>query len=175
MFGLTGDDEVFDEAGTYEPANVPEAGPFLVGHAVLTGRDHVEVHAHARDAFEEYGVYDATFGYNLARLNLDRRHTDAGLRYARDAADPTTLRVEFTPTTPFCPQSEALTRGTFRALNATAAHGPYESVLVRVHPMHNSADGINDALQRGEEHYEESGSLDSVPRGGADAGTGPPF
>lgn len=166
MFGLGGsDDETFDEQGAFVPENIPDAGPFLKGHDVLTGRDHIELHAHAREAFEQYGVYDATFGYNLARLNLDRRHPDAGLRYAWDADNPCNLRVEFTPTTPFCPQSESLTRGTFRALTATADHATYESVQVRVHPMHHTADDINDALKQGEEQYAETGSLDSVPRG----------
>lgn len=167
MFGLGSDDEeTFDEQGTFNEENVPEVGPFIEDHDVLAGRDHIEIHAHAREAFEQYGVYDATFGYNLARLNLDRRHPDAGLRYARDADDPSVLRVEFTPTTPFCPQSESLTRGTFRALTATADHATYESVQVRVHPMHNTADGINDALRRGEEQYAETGSFDAVSRGG---------
>lgn len=167
MFGLGSDDgETFDEQGRFVPDNLPSAGPHIEDHDVLTGREHIEIHAHAREAFDQYGVYDATFGYNLARLNLDRRHPDAGLRYARDADDPSILRVEFTPTTPFCPQSESLTRGTFRALTATADHADYETVTVRVHPMHNTADGINEALLRGEEQYAETGSLDAVSRGG---------
>jgi len=49
-----------------------------------------------------------TFNYNLARLNLDTRHTSAGYRYADerdDAIDAVesedidrVLRAEFTPT-----------------------------------------------------------------------------
>lgn len=168
MFGLgESDEETFDEEGTFAPENIPEPGPFLQDHEVLSGRDHVALHAHARRAFDEYGVYDATFGYNLTRLNLDRRHPDAGLRYARDADDPETLLVEFTPTTPFCPQSESLTRGTFRALTATSDEREYERVMVRVHPMHNAADGINEALERAEEQFAETGSLDAVSRGGS--------
>lgn len=166
MFGLGGsDDETFDDEDAFVPDNLPETGPFLEGHEVLTDDAHVELHDHAHEAFEAYGVYDATFGYNLTRLNLDRRHPDAGLRYALDADDSTVLRVEFTPTTPFCPQSEALTRGAFRALTATADDADYETVMVRVHPMHNAADGINEALERAEQQYAETGSLEGVPRG----------
>jgi len=68
-----------------------------------------------------------TFNYNLARLNLDTRHTGAGYRYAveRDDADDAVeaedidrvLRAEFTPTTLFCPQTHTLTIGSFRAWN----------------------------------------------------------
>lgn len=165
MFGFGSDDDVFDDRDDFVPDHIPEPGPFLEDHDVLTAEDHVALHQHAEDAFEQYGVYDATFGYNLARLNLDRRHPDAGLRYARDAEEPAVLRVEFTPTTPFCPQSESLTRGTFRALTATADSGTYESVEVRVHPMHHAADGVNETLARAAERYDETGSLDSVPRG----------
>lgn len=178
MFELgSSNDETFDEVGDFVPENLPEPGPFIESNDVLTGRAHIELHAHARESFEEFGVYDATFGYNLARLNLDRRHPDAGLRYARDSGDAGLLRVEFTPTTPFCPQSESLTRGTFRALTATADTGPYETVKVRVHPMHHAAEGINDALERGEAQYAETGSLDAIPRGsrGGDGQVESPF
>jgi hypothetical protein len=47
---------------------------------VLVGDDHAAFHRLTRDIFEERGVHDATFGYNLARLNLDARHPDAGFR-----------------------------------------------------------------------------------------------
>lgn len=165
MFGLGGSGEdCFDEEGEYVPSNIPEPGPFLEEHTLLTDDAHVEMHDHARESFEEFGVYDATFGYNLARLNLDRRHPDAGLRYARDRDDERVLRVEFTPTTPFCPQSESLTRGTFRALTRTRERSDYDVVRVRVHPMHHAADGINDSLERGEEQFAETGSLEAVPR-----------
>ena len=56
-------------------------------------------------------MYDVTFDYNLARLNLDTRHENAGYRYAEEADDPSVLRAEFTPTTPFCPQTHTLTVG----------------------------------------------------------------
>lgn len=168
MFGLgSSGDDCFDDEGEYVPANIPESGPYLEGHTLLTDDAHVELHDHAREAFEEFGVYDATFGYNLARLNLDRRHPDAGLRYALDRDDERVLRVEFTPTTPFCPQSESLTRGTFRALTATRERADYEQVRVRVHPMHHAADGINESLERGEEQFAETGSLDAVSRSGS--------
>lgn len=65
-----------------------------------------------------------TFGYNLAKLNRDTRHADAGYRYAVDADDPSVLRAEFSPTTEFCPQSDTLTKGSFRAWNALSdPHG----------------------------------------------------
>ena len=176
MFGLgASDDDCFDGEDEFVPSNIPDPGPFIVGQSILTGDEHVTIHDHARDAFQKFGVYDATFGYNLARLNLDRRHPDAGLRYAWDVADSDVLRVEFTPTTPFCPQSESLTKGTFRALTATRDRGDYETVRVRVHPMHNAADGINESLRQGEERFVETGSLDAVGRGGTRTGAERPF
>jgi hypothetical protein len=101
-----------------------------------------------RDRFEARTVYDATFGYNLARLNLDGRHADAGYRYAVDAADPTVLRAEFTPTAAFCPQSDTLATASFRAWNADDVGPPHEfdRVRVRVAPMHQSSDRINARL-----------------------------
>ncbi|MDY7083460.1 MAG: hypothetical protein SXQ77_13920, partial [Halobacteria archaeon] len=71
-------DEIFDDYGDFVPEHLPEAGEFLERHDVLTGGEHVEFHEITRDVFEERGVYDMTFGYNLARLNLDRRYPDAG-------------------------------------------------------------------------------------------------
>jgi len=91
MSFLGGSEPQFDPADAFVPEHIPEPGAFLAGHDVLGGRDHVALHRTAADAFEEYGVYDATFGYNLARLNRDPRHTDAGFRYAEEADDPTTL------------------------------------------------------------------------------------
>jgi len=131
MSFLGGSEPQFDPADAFVPEHIPEPGAFLAGHDVLGGRDHVALHRTAADAFEEYGVYDATFGYNLARLNRDPRHTDAGFRYAEEADDPTTRRAEFTPTTAFCPQAEPLAVGAFRALDAVDTHG-YELVRVRV-------------------------------------------
>ncbi len=79
----------FDDPGTFVSDHVPEPGDFLEGHDVLEGEDHVAFHDITRELFEERGVYDATFGYNLARLNLDRRHPEAGYRYTVDTDDPT--------------------------------------------------------------------------------------
>ncbi|MFC7324285.1 hypothetical protein ACFQMF_06785 [Halorubrum rutilum] len=144
---LGGSEPEFDDPDEFVPEHVPEPGAFLTDHDVLAGEDHVAVHRHARDAFEEYGVYDATFGYNLARLNLDPRHPDAGFRYAEEADDPTTLRAEFTPTTRFCPQAEPLAVGAFRAFDAVGDHG-YDLVRVRVDPSLNGSEAVNDRLAR---------------------------
>jgi hypothetical protein len=156
--------EEFDDRGTFVPEHLPEPGPFLedlgadgntdtdtAGDAVLTGEAHVDVHEWSREAFEVRGVYDATFGYNLARLNLDARHPDAGIRYARDGD---TLRAEFTPTTAFCPQAETLALAACRAWN-DRGDGPtvpappegIDRVRVRVAPLHRDADAINDRLR----------------------------
>ncbi|MFC7137916.1 hypothetical protein ACFQRB_18640 [Halobaculum litoreum] len=89
----------------FVPSSLPEPGEWLgSGDAsVLTGAAHVGVRAVVREAFAERGVRDATFGYVLTKLERDRAHPDAGLRYARDGR---TLRVEFVPTTEFCPQGD---------------------------------------------------------------------
>jgi len=147
MSFLGGSEPEFDDESEFVSEHVPEPGAFLADHDVLAGEDHVVVHRHARDAFEEHGVYDATFGYNLARLNLDPRHPDAGFRYAEEAGDPTTLRAEFTPTTAFCPQAEPLAVGAFRAFDAVADHG-YDLVRVRVDPSLNGSEAVNDRLER---------------------------
>jgi hypothetical protein len=158
-FGSTTDE--FDDRGTFVPAHLPEPGGFLRGGAgdadgsleptVLTGDAHVRVHRWSREAFEARGVYDATFGYNLARLNLDTRHPDAGIRYARAGAE---LRAEFTPTTAFCPQAETLAVAAFRAWNdrgdGTDIPAPpdgIDRVEVRVAELHRDADAINDRLR----------------------------
>ncbi|MFB6138903.1 MAG: hypothetical protein ABEJ26_00535 [Halosimplex sp.] len=136
----------FDGYDEFVPANLPQPGRFLDGHDVLAGDDHVAFHETTRDIFETRGVYDMTFGYNLARLNLDTRHRGAGYRYAEDADDPSVLRAEFTPTTPFCPQSDTLTKGSLRAWNGEADRHGYDRVRVRVDEMHHRADEINEAL-----------------------------
>lgn len=104
LFGSTDSDETFDEYDEFVPAHIPSPGPFLDGHHVLEGDDHCTFHELTRDLFDARTVYDMTFNYNLARLNLDARHENAGFRYAEEVGDPTVLRAEFTPTTPFCPQ-----------------------------------------------------------------------
>jgi hypothetical protein len=135
-----------------------------------------------------------TFGYNLARLNNDPRHPGAGYRYAvedldatdsldsdafdadaadRDALDtdavagdePRVLRAEFTPTTAFCPQSDTLTRGTFRAWNGLVDRHEFDLVRVRVAPMHQRAVAINGELKQLETAFPETGE---VPDGGPD-------
>jgi hypothetical protein len=60
---------------------------------LLSGSDHAAFHRLTMDLFDERGVYDMTFGYNLARLNLDHRHPDAGFRYGREPDDESVLRA----------------------------------------------------------------------------------
>jgi hypothetical protein len=159
-FSGSDDDDLFDATEEYAPAHLPDPGPFLDEGTVLTGDDHVAFHRLTRDLFEERGVYDATFGYNLARLNLDRRHPDAGFRYAAvESGHGRVLRAEFTPTTPFCPQSRALTVGAFRAWNGLAERHDYDLVRVRLHPMHNSSDSVNEELDRLAEAFRETGEV----------------
>jgi hypothetical protein len=154
-----GDDAGFDSYDEFVPEHLPDPGPFLAGHDVLTGRDHLAVHRLARRLFEERGVYDMTFGYNLARLNLDERHPDAGFRYAREADDPTVLRAEFTPTTEFCPQSDTLTIGSFRAFNGERDRHEFEVVSVRVDDMHHQSTAINGKLTQLGETFAETGRI----------------
>ncbi|WP_216824723.1 hypothetical protein [Salinigranum rubrum] len=153
----TADDAEFDDRGTFVTDYLPDPGPFLEQGRVLDGEDHTVVHGWSRDVFEARGVYDATFGYNLARLNLDARHPDAGIRYAFGDGG---LRAEFTPTTAFCPQAETLAVAAVRAWNdrgdgveppappATPdALDDAERVSVRVAPLHRDHDSINDRLR----------------------------
>ncbi|MBX0286375.1 hypothetical protein [Haloarcula salinisoli] len=144
----TGGDDTFDAYDEFVPDSLPEPGLFLADHSVLTGPDHLAVHRLARSLFETRGVYDMTFGYNLARLNVDRRHPDAGFRYAREADDDAVLRAEFTPTTEFCPQSDTLTVGAMRAFNGEGSRHEYDLVRVRVAPMHQEATAINGKLEQ---------------------------
>lgn len=134
----------FDGYDEFVPAHIPEPGPALTDHDVLTDVAHVRVHTTARDVFEKRGVYDSTFGYNLAKLNLDHRHPDAGFRYA--VTDAGTLIAEFTPTTPFCPQSSVLTTAAHRAWNGETDQHEYESVEIRVDPMHQHSEAVNQNL-----------------------------
>jgi hypothetical protein len=169
LSGVRATDSGFDDYDTFDPAHLPTPGPFLEGHEVLTGRAHAAFHRLTRTLFEERGVYDATFGYNLARLNLDRRHPDAGFRYAverdatveerSDAGNQRVLRASFAPTTAFCPQSDALTRGAFRAWNGLADRHEYDLVRVRVGETHDQSRVINDRLAQIERGYRETGSV----------------
>lgn len=175
-----GSKTAFDTYDEFIPGNVPPPGAFLDGHDVLTGREHLAVHRLARELFEERGVYDMTFGYNLARLNNDPRHPDAGYRYAvedpeaedtveldtLDVSDPRVLRAEFTPTTAFCPQSDTLTRGTFRAWNGLANRHEFDLVRVRVAPMHQRAVAINGELKQLETAFLETGDIPGSSAGG---------
>jgi hypothetical protein len=173
-------EEPLAEPGTFDPGLVPEPGAFLADAdvRVLTGEGHLAVHDLVREAFEARGVYDATFGYNLAALNRDRRHPDAGLRYGVSPAGRATdgastdgastgderraLRVEFTPTTPFCPQAGPLATGAFAALNGLDERHDYEVVRVRL-ATHDTADAINDELRARARRYLESGAVDEEP------------
>lgn len=172
MFGASSTDALAP-AGEFDPGVEPTPGDFLDGHDVLTGADHVAFHETTRELFEERGVYDVTFGYNLADLNRDTRHAEAGYRYAEAADDPAVLLAEFTPTTPFCPQSETLTVGSFRAWNALADRHGYDLIRVRVAPMHQQADAINDELAALEAAFRETGELPEPDRGGRGGSTPP--
>lgn len=144
LFGSSGSDGAdFDDYDEFVPEQLPEPGPALRDHDVLSGENHVEVHEMAREVFEERGVYDSTFGYNLAKLNLDHRHPDAGFRYALDGS---TLIAEFTPTTPFCPQSSVLTTAAHRAWNGLADRHTFDAVEIRIAPMHQHSQAINEEL-----------------------------
>ncbi len=162
-FGGGTDDAAFESYGEFVPETLPEAGPFLADHDVLVGDHHAAVHEIARDLFEERGVYDTTFGYNLARLNLDTRHPDAGFRYAEESDDPSVLRAEFTPTTEFCPQSRALTVAAFRAWNGLADRHGYELVRIRVAPSHQESEVVNGQLRSLEETCRQSGTTPDAP------------
>jgi len=182
-----GNDTVFDAYDEFVPENLPQPGPFVEGHDVLDGNRHLAVHRLARALFEERGVYDMTFGYNLARLNTDPRHPGAGYRYAVEDPDaddaitgddveadsdegaPRVLRAEFTPTTAFCPQSDTLTTGTFRAWNGLADRHEFDLVRVRVAPMHQRATAIDGELKRLEREFRETGEIP-----GDDTGTASP-
>lgn len=153
--GLFGGGAQFADEG-FHPEYLPEPGPFLETGTTLTGTEHAAVHETARELFEERGVYDMTFGYNLAELNRDTRHPDAGFRYAED---DDCLRAEFTPTTEFCPQTDTLTLGAFRAWNGRSDRHDYDVVSVRAAPSHHDSDRINDRLAALEATFRETGQL----------------
>lgn len=165
QFTRNGDEsDLYTSYETYTPQYLPEPGKGLTGHNILTDEDHIEVHKQAQALFEERGVYDMTFGYNLAKLNLDTRHPDAGFRYALDAEDKSILHAEFTPTTPFCPQSDTLTVGSFRAWNGLTDRHEFNVVSLSVAEMHHRSDNINAELQALETEFIETGA---VPEGDA--------
>lgn len=152
------DDATFDDDSEFVPEHLPEPGPFLADYDVLAGDDHVAVHQIAEGLFEERGVYDTTFGYNLARLNFDTRHPDAGFRYAEEP-NGAVLRAEFTPTTAFCPQTHTLTVGAFRAWNGLGDRHEYDLVRVRAAPMHQESDAVNEQLRSLEAEFIETGTV----------------
>jgi hypothetical protein len=160
--GSDEDDTLFTDSNEFDAEYIPEPSDFLDGHELLTGAAHVDFHQIAETVFEERGVYDMTFGYNLAQLNQDTRHPNAGYRYAEDADEPSVLRAEFTPTTPFCPQSDTLTKGSFRAWNGLSDHHEYDIVRIRVADMHHRSETINEALQEMEQEFRESGRVHTV-------------
>ncbi|UPV75356.1 hypothetical protein M0R89_04640 [Halorussus limi] len=166
--GDDADEETFDEYDEFRPDHLPDPGQFLRGADVLTGEEHCAFHRLTRDIFEERGVYDATFGYNLARLNLDSRHPDAGWRYARapdgDGADEDVLLAEFTPTTEFCPQSDTLTVGAFRAWNGLSDRHGFDRVSVAVAPIHHESTDINEKLRNMERRLDDDGTVESPER-----------
>jgi hypothetical protein len=170
-FGGTGDDGLFDGYDEFVPEHVPDPGAFLDGHRVLSGADHVTFHELTRELFEERTVYDMTFDYNLARLNLDTRHENAGYRYAEERDDPTVLRAEFTPTTPFCPQTHTLAVGSVRAWNGLSDRHDYDLVRVRVARTHHRSDAINERLETLEDELRSTGSVPHNP--GADTEPAP--
>jgi len=172
-FGDSDDGGLFDSYETFVPEHVPEPGAFLADQHVLEGDDHLAFHEVAREVFEERKVYDMTFNYNLARLNLDTRHPGAGYRYAEEVEDPSVLRAEFTPTTPFCPQTHTLTIGSFRAWNGLSDRHDYDLVRVRADEMHHQSEEINDQLRELEEQYLADGDMRNVPEGGRGLGSNP--
>ncbi|SDX91738.1 hypothetical protein [Halobellus clavatus] len=153
----------FDRFDEFVPEHLPEPGPFLKEADVLDGEAHAAVHRVTREVFEARGVYDMTFGYNLAKLNLDTRHPDAGYRYGE--GDDDVLRAEFTPTTPFCPQSNTLAVGSFRAWNGRSDRHEYDVVRVRVHPMHHNSASINERLHSLEQTYRQTGTVPETAAG----------
>lgn len=170
-FGGESSSDLFDEYDDFVPEHLPDPGDFLAGHHVLTGEDHVAFHEITQNVFEERTVYDMTFNYNLARLNLDTRHENAGYRYAEETNKPSVLRAEFTPTTPFCPQTHTLTIGSFRAWNALSDRHDYDLVRVRSARMHHQSDAINEQLEELENEYLSTGSVTHDPEG--DIGSNP--
>ncbi|WP_256301862.1 hypothetical protein [Haloarchaeobius salinus] len=177
------DGGLFDSDDEFVPDNVPTPGPFLDGQDVLAGSDHVMFHRLTHELFEERKVYDMTFNYNLARLNLDTRHPGAGYRYAVESSDAddaidaddieTVLRAEFTPTTPFCPQTHTLTIGSFRAWNGLSDRHEYDLVRVRAAPMHHQSETINEQLVELETTFLEEGDPEAAPTEAREVGSNP--
>jgi hypothetical protein len=177
------DSDLFEDYDGFTPETEPLPKAFLEGHDILAGRAHAAFHRLTRELFEERKVYDMTFNYNLARLNLDTRHTDAGYRYAREVSDAEdvidaegvdrVLRAEFTPTTPYCPQTHTLTIGSFRAWNGLAERHEYDLVRVRAAPMHHQSEAINEQLAEIEQGYLQTGDPTAEPDDSPQVGSNP--
>lgn len=155
-----------DDWDEFRPEHLPDPGAHLADHEVLTGEAHLDLHRSVRDVFERRGVYDAAYGYNLARLNLDTRFPDGGLRYAVEEApaadEPSGLRVAFTPTTAVCPETVSLAPAVLRALTAEAEDVGFESVRVRVTSRYQHADRLNSVLSDLERVARDRGSVPAV-------------
>jgi hypothetical protein len=164
-FSRGSEGELFGSYDEFAVASITAPNEFLERHDLGAGDDHVAFHRLTRELFEERTVYDMTFNYNLARLNLDTRHPNAGYRYAEAVDDPNVLRAEFTPTTPFCPQTHTLTVGSFRAWNGLTERHGYELVRVRSHPMHHQSEAINDQLAEIEAAFRETGTVPDPANG----------
>ncbi len=83
------------------------------------------------------------------------------------------LRAEFTPTTPFCPQTHTLTIGSFRAWNGLSDRHEYDLVRVRAAPMHHQSEAISEQLAELEETYLETGDVTANPEGSTEIGSNP--
>ncbi|MFC7139812.1 hypothetical protein ACFQMA_08170 [Halosimplex aquaticum] len=177
------DDDLFETYDRFNIENEPFPNEFLEDHDVLAGREHAAFHRLTRELFEERKVYDMTFNYNLARLNLDTRHRNAGYRYAVEDSEADdaveadgverVLRAEFTPTTPFCPQTHTLTIGSFRAWNGLSERHEYDLLRVRADPMHHKSEEINAQLAELEETYVETGDVEAEPEDSPEVGSTP--
>lgn len=172
LLGIKRDDS-FDGYDEYAPSTLPKPGWFLSDHDVLVDDEHIQFHQTTRDIFEEVKLYDVSFDYNLARLNLDTRHPNAGFRYAVETESSSTLRAEFSPKTQFCPQSLTITKGSFRAWNRLLEHHDYDLVRVRIDRMHYKADTINDILRQQEKAYLQSKKDERDSHGGEPSGPTP--
>jgi hypothetical protein len=79
--GVSSDDG-FETYDSFLTAEVPEPGPFVQCQEIFAGTEDAAFHRLSKRLFDDRGVYDVTFGYKLARLNLDPRHPGNGYRYA---------------------------------------------------------------------------------------------
>ena len=68
---------------------------------------------------------------------------------------------------PFCPQTNTLTVGSFRAWNGLAERHEYDLVRARAAPMHHQSRGINLRLEALERRYLETGEVPDAAESGA--------